>query len=290
MSECFKQRVFSNLVCVALIPCLHIQVSAQQQPALLTDPPDGSEASAPEVRAVFAPAEILETTVIHEGGRDVIVQHLALDPNDPIIPVFPTPPTEPAEPAEPADTADSTSSTESTEDVTAEIPEATPAYLPMLTATVYPGPRTFLSWTHVSADGASREFSGWSNIDFNHLDSTNEILGTDGNQHTFILGVGTESESDAAHQPPPFATEAPTFVPDGEIPADVLVVLDSLHRIYATEAEMLAEAYAGREAARLAEEAEAEEELANPPPPKDLIIRYRIAETPLPATAEGEAQ
>ena len=260
---------------------------AEQQPALLTEPPDGSEASAPEVRAVFAPAEVLETTVIHEGGRDVIVQHLALDPNDPIIPVFPTPPTEPAEPA---DTADSTEPTESTEVVAAEIPEATLSYPPIISATVYPGPRTFLSWTHVSADGTSREFSGWSNIDFNHLDSTNEILGTDGNQHTFILGVGTESESDAAHQPPPFATEAPTFVPDGEIPAEALVVVDSLHKIYATEAEMLAEAYAGREAAHLAEDAKAEEELANPPPPKDLIIRYRIAETPLPATAEGEAQ
>ena len=263
-------------------PCL-----AQQQPALLTDPPDGSEASAPEVRAVFAPTEVLETTVTRQGGRDVIVQHLALDPNDPIIPVFPTPPTEPAEPS---DTADSTSSTESTEDVTAEIPEATPAYLPMLTATVYPGPRTFLSWTHVSADGTSHEFSGWSNIDFNHLDSIYDIIGTDGNQHTFNMGVVTESEIDDAHQPPPFATEAPTFVPDGEIPAEALVVVDSLHKIYATEGEMLAEAYAEREAARLAEKAEAEEELANPPPPKDLIIRYRIAETPLPTETEGDAQ
>jgi hypothetical protein len=262
----------------------------EQQPALLTDPPDGSEASEPEARAEFAPAEILETTVIHEGGRDVIVQHLALDPNDPIIPVFPTTPTDSAEPAVPADTAGSTEPNEPTEDVTTVIPDETPSYLPTINATVYPGPRTFLSWTHISADGTSREFSGWSNIDFNHLDSIYDIIGTDGNQHTFIMGVGTESESDEENQPPPFATEAPTFVPDGEIPAEALVVVDSLHKIYATEGEMLAEAYAEREAARLAEKAEAEEELANPPPPKDLIIRYRIAETPLPTPAEGGAE
>lgn len=161
----------------------------------------------------------------------------------------------------------------------------------MFTATVYPGPRTFLSWTHISAEGTTREISGWSNIDFNHLDSINDILGTDGSQHTFMLGVGTESESDAGHLPPPFESEAPTFIPDqADIPAEALVVVDSLHKIYANESEMLAAAHAGREAARLAEEAEEAELLANPPPPKDLIIRYRIAETPLPTPAEGGAQ
>jgi hypothetical protein len=258
--------------------------NGDQEPALLTEPPDGSEAPELEIRAEFAPAEVIETTVTHQGGRDIIVQQLALDPNDPIIPVFPAAQDDPTESTEPSNPI------ESNEDVAAETPDAAPSYLPMLTATVYPGPRTFLSWTHVSADGISREFSGWSNIDFNHLDSTNEILGTDGNQHTFNLGVRTESESDNEHQPPLFATEAPTFIPDGEIPADALLVVDSLHKIYANESEMLAAAHAGREAARLAVEAEEAELLANPPPPKDLIIRYRIAETPLPTPADGGTQ
>jgi hypothetical protein len=241
---------------------------AEQQPALLADPPDGSSPPSQEVRAVFAPAEVLETTVTRQGGRDIIVQHLALDPNDPIQPVFPTPPA--ATPTEPAPTATY---------------DAPPSYLLLLSATVYPGPRTFLNWTHHFPDGTSRQFSGWSNIDFNHYTGVSTFLGTDGNHHTFVMALGTEEI--AAANAPEFATNTPTFIPDGEIPAEALVVVDSLHKIYATESEKLATAYAGREDARIAEEAEL---LANPPQPQDLIIRYRIAETPLPTPAEGGAQ
>ncbi len=100
-----------------------------------------------------------------------------------------------------------------------------------------------------------------------------------------MMGIGTEEI--AAVKAPEFASNAPTFIPDGEIPAEALVVVDSLHKIYATESDKLAAAYARREAARIAEEAEL---LANPPQPQDLIIRYRIAETPLPIPAEGGAQ
>lgn len=244
-------------------PCL-----AQQQPALLTDPPDGSLPPAPEVRAVFTPAEVLETTVTRQGGRNIIVQHLALDPNNPIQPVFPTPPA--ATPTEPAPTATY---------------DAPPSFLLLLSATVYPGPRTFLNWTHHFPDGTSRQFSGWSNIDFNHYTGVSTFLGTDGNHHTFVMALGTEEI--AAGNAPEFTTSAPTFIPDVEIPAEALVVVDSLHKIYATESEKLAIAHAGREAARLAEEAEL---LANPPQPKDLIIRYRIAKTPLLIPAEEGAQ
>lgn len=250
-------------MCWGILP-----IFAQQQPALLTDPPDGSLPPAPEVRAVFAPAEVLETTVTRQGGRNIIVQHLALDPNNPIQPVFPTPPA--ATPTEPAPTATY---------------DAPPSYLLLLSATVYPGPRTFLNWTHHFPDGTSRQFTGWSNIDFNHYTGVSTFLGTDGNHHTFVMAIGTEEI--AAGNAPEFTTNAPTFIPDVEIPAEALVVVDSLHKIYATESEKLAIAHAGREAARLAEEAEL---LANPPQPKDLIIRYRIAETPLPIPAEEGPQ
>ena len=255
----------SILRALAATLCL---ASAEQQPALLSDPPDGSEAPEPEVRAVFAPAEVLETTVTKQGGRDIIVQHLALDPNDPIKPVFPAPPAE------------------STEIAQAGLTGAPPSYLLVLSATVYPGPRTFLNWTHPFADGSTRLFSGWSNIDFNHFTGINTLLGTDGNQHSFFMGIGTEESP--AENAPVFTTDAPTFIPDqADIPAEALILVDSLHKIYATESEKLAAAHAGRERARLAQEAEL---LANPPQPKDLIIRYRIAETPLPIPAEGGAQ
>lgn len=262
---------------------------ADQQPILLSDPPDGSEVSAPQVRAVFAPAEVLETTVTHQGGRNIIVQRLALDPNDPIQPVFPAQHPVPTVLTEPTEFLEPTEATEFLENQAAEIPDASPSYFPVLSATVYPGPRTFLSWSHYFADGTSREFSGWSNIDFNHITGINSILRTDGSEHAFEMGISTEEIP--AENVSVFATNAPTFIPDQtDIPAEALILVDSLHKIYATESEKLAAAHAGREAARLAEEAEEAELLANPPPPKDLIIRYRIAETPLPTQTEGGAQ
>lgn len=244
-------------------PCL-----AQQEPALLADPPDGTAVPAPEVRAVFKPAEVLETSVTRQGGRDITVQRLALDPNDPIKPVFPAPPA-----AIPAESAPA---------VTYDAP---PFYLMMLSATVHPGPRTSLRWTHRFPDGRSREYSGWSNIDFNHISGIGTFRATDGMEHFFQMGIGNEQLP--AESSPEFTSHVPTFIPDGDIPAEALVAVDSLHKIYATDGAKLAASHAGRERARLAKEAEL---LANPPQPKDLIIRYRIAETPLPAPAGGGAQ
>jgi len=67
------------------LPFVLVSAFAQQQPALLEDPPDGTAPPAREIRYAFKPAEVLETTVHHEGGRDIIVQRLALDPGDPVI-------------------------------------------------------------------------------------------------------------------------------------------------------------------------------------------------------------
>ena len=253
---------------IGCLPFVLANARAQQEPTLLSAPPDGSAAPAPEVHAVFKPAEVLETTVTRKGGRDVIVQHLALDPDDPIKPVLPPPPVAPSpDNAAPADD------------------DAPPSYILLLSATVHPGPRTFLSWTHHFPVGSAREFSGWSNIDFNHLTGITTFLGTDGAHHSYMMAIGTEQvASDAA---PEFPVEDPTFIPDSVVPAEVLVPIDSLHKIYAKDGAKLAAAHAGRERARLAKEAEL---LANPPQPKDLIIRYRIAETPLPTPAEGGAQ
>lgn len=237
-------------------------------PALLNNPPDGSVVPAPEVHAVFRPAEVLGTTIRRQGDRDIIVQRLALDPDNPVSPVLPAAPARPIPSVE-----------QGIDDETA------PFHLMMLSATVYPGPRTRLSWVHQTETGTSRECSGWSNIDFNHFTGIATFRGTDGEEHSFIMGIGTESEP--SEDAPEFATETPTFIPDGEIPAEALVAVDSMHRIYATDGEKLAFVHARSERVRLAKEAEL---LANPPQPKDLIIRYRIAVTPLPTPAEGGAQ
>jgi len=159
-----------------------------------------------------------------------------------------------------------------------------PTFLLMLSATVYPGPRTYLRWTHCSDDGSATEYSGWSNIDFNHLTGITSFLATDGEAHSFVMGIGTEQEP--AENPPDFTTTTPTFLPDQEnISAEALLTVDSLHKLYAIEGEKLATAHEGRGRADAARRAEL---LANPPQPQDLIIRYRIAETPLELETRGQ--
>ncbi|QTN33053.1 hypothetical protein HZ994_12245 [Akkermansiaceae bacterium] len=255
---------------IALVASLSV-TNAQQQPALLTEPPDGSEAIAPEIRVALRPADVEETTVTRQGGRDITVQRLALDPNDPVKPVISVKPS-PA-PAVPAGE-------------TQDAAPTAPTYLTLLSASVYAGSLTSVRWVHCREDGASIECSGWSNVDFNHFSGISTFLGTDGQPHCFIMGIGNEEFP--AEEAPQFSGTAPAFIPDQKnLPAEALVLIDSLHKIYATEGAKLAAAHLGRERAAKAKAAEL---LANPPQPKDLIIRYRIAETPLPTPAEGDAQ
>ena len=161
-----------------------------------------------------------------------------------------------------------------------------PFHLLLFSATVYHGPYTYLSWTHQFANGETTLCSGWSNIDFNHISGISTFRATGGEDHSFVMGIGNEDFP--SENAPEFPTTAPTFVPDQkDIPAEALVTVASLHKLYETEGPRLAAAHAGREQARLAREAEL---VANPPQPKDLIIRYRIAVTPLPAQQEGGPQ
>jgi hypothetical protein len=127
----------------------------------------------------------------------------------------------------------------------------------------------------------AEEYSGWSNIDFNHLCGISTFVSSDGEQHSFVMGIGSLQEIPENLIAPVFETKTPTFVPDqANIPAEALATIDSLHKLYAADPEKFAAAHAERD---LAEKARTAELLANPPQPKDLIIRYRIAETPLPA-------
>ncbi len=247
------------VVCFCGIPFLHAQ-----HPALLEEPFDGNLPPDPEVRYTFPPAEVLDTTVHHQGGRKIIVQQLALDPNDPVKPV--RPPKASAVPDPPQSEGEPTITP--------------PSFLLMLSATAYPGPYTHLQWTHYSVDGTNYECSGWSNVDWNHLTGITTFIATDGEPHSFVMGIGTENVP--AGYVPDFKTKEPTFIPDQEnIPAEALLTVDSLHKLYALEKDKLVAAHERRERVNAAREAEL---LAHPPQPKDLIIRYRIAETPLDET------
>jgi hypothetical protein len=182
----------------------------EQQPALLTDPSDGSEALTPEVRAIFAPAVVLETTVTRQDERDIIVQRLALDPEDPIEPVITALPV--AMLAEPVTIVNEQIAPETTPDLPYETPVSNP----------------------------------------NSMIPAEENALLDASQILFADETANPAAADTEPE----------------------------HNTQASESEVDS---AGEE------EYETEDEEA-PSQPKDLIIRYRIAETPLPTTpAEGSA-
>ncbi len=130
------------------IPLLALSVFGQQEPGP-TNPPDGSAPPASELRSSFGPGEVLDTTTYRQGGRDIIVQQLALDPQRPVVPAVsdhgksqieseaPPAPTDP-EPTE-ADTS---------------------FHLLSVSATVFPGPLTRLRWHHHGADGPRTRILG----------------------------------------------------------------------------------------------------------------------------------
>lgn len=119
--------------------------------------------------------------------------------------------------------------------------------------------------------------------------------------------VSMENEQIAPETTPDLSNETPVSIPNSMIPAEELAYLDAFQSLLADETANPAAVYAEPEQDNIAsesevdsadeeehetedvEEFEAEDEEA-PSQPKDLIIRYRIAETPLPTTAaEGSA-
>lgn len=253
----------SSSILLGLVFLAGVTGAKEFPPALLYDPPDGSEPVPRQIRAAFKPAEVIDTKVTSQGGRKVIVQRLALDPAHPVTPVrkkeaAPPPSGKPQENTAP------------------EV--APPFHLLMLSATVYPGPATRLEWTWQKKDGSVENVTGWSNIDFNHFTGVSSFLATDGEEHSFNMGIGTEEG--AAEGVPKFRTSIPGFIPTREnVSPEALLTVDSLHKLYAIEKDRLAAAHEGSKLTAAARRAELK---ANPSKPKDLIIRYRVAQTSSP--------
>ncbi len=222
-------------------------------------------------RSLFKPqGDIVEETSIHrQGEREIIVQRLAIDPTRPLKPVrkvevkLPTP----AAPLLEKETYD-----------------LQPSGILFLSATVYPGPATSLRWTHTLADGTTLEITGWSNIDFNHFSGISTFRCDDGIEQGLVMGIGNDHGENQPKRPT-FSSIAPAFIPDqSNIPEGALKAIQALHKLYAEKGEILASGHASRQRVQAALKAEL---LANPPQPKNLILRYRIAETPSITTEKG---
>ena len=123
----------------------------------------------------------------------------------------------------------------------------------------------------------------WSSADFALLSGFGAFETTDGQTHSLIMSWSIEIPERLAE----FTANLETEGNFGEIPdlpvgeatfvvlspnpdAQTISTVRSLHALYNNEYQRLASAYQGREIARLQREAELK---ANPPVPKDMVIR-----------------
>jgi hypothetical protein len=170
----------------------------------------------------------------------------------------------------------------------------------IVSASVIDHTATLLHWWVYDNEGPPEQFSGHSNVDFNHLSGfgSYEV----GNvRYSLLMAIGnTDTEAarelcqrhgvsytepevpeipagDAAYQ----ITEGDTTNEEG------IALMDGLHELYRNEKDRLIAAYEGREQARKDREAYLK---AHPPQPKDTVIRYSFRMEPLPETQESDQE
>ncbi|MCF7675356.1 MAG: hypothetical protein K9N23_10515 [Akkermansiaceae bacterium] len=156
-----------------------------------------------------------------------------------------------------------------------------------VSATVYDHCRTYVRW-QIAGD-RSRAFAAWSNIDFNHFTGMGGY-DLDGVRYSFFMLVSNQDTArlrarlEAAGrqyvppEPPALPEWEPAFVLMEGAPADGegILPVEGLHKLYKTERLRLANAFQGREQARLARESWIK---ANPPQPKHHVL-YHYAVQP----------
>lgn len=171
--------------------------------------------------------------------------------------------------------------------------------LVFVSATIYDHSRTLLRC--YPSGGASKEISGWSNLDFNCFSgfATYQVNGMDGEvrQYGLMMGIGNEDTKQRAEllakhdrtynapeipKLPDLATDGPAFVvTEGDASdKDSMAVITGMHDLYRVEGPRMEAAYQAR--------IKAEDErrtylLANPPVPQDVTIQFWKRAVPSPA-------
>ncbi len=231
--------------------------------------PSATEAPRPEYKV--APADILQTTTLREGGRNITIQQ--------IKPIALPPAPQTAELA----AAPSPEFLQRLTEFRAAHPRSA---IFNLGATIYQSKgqptRTLLQlWP----EGGGAPIKVWSSADFTLIaGGISSFIDTSGStRHLMIMPsqididrmtalFASKGKTYTAPQIPTFPEGKATFqiIGDSPSPSD-LTALQSLHDLYnQLHAELLA-AYQGREQASLQREAELK---ANPPQPKDITLRY----------------
>lgn len=162
--------------------------------------------------------------------------------------------------------------------------------LVFVSATVYDHSRTYLR-CYPSGGGGRKEICGWSNLNFNHFSgfATYQVKGADGElrEYGLLMGIGNEDTQQRAEwlakhdreyvapeipSLPELATAGPAFlISEGDTTdREAVELIEGMHSLYRTEGARMEEAYHAR--VKAYEERKAFL-LANPPKPKDVVIR-----------------
>lgn len=286
------------LILAGAIPAILLGQTQENQDAtetteakIIGEIPDGtpSEPAPPPVKLVIAPEDVLESKTVEVGERQITMERIA--------PLELPPIPEPAPPPDPL----SPEVQQQIQELSAKYRETT---LVFLGATIFhsadlPGPRTLIRvWDQKS----KTSYSCWSSANWNWLGGIGSFQGDDGQPYAFIMSHSNMDidrwsefmEERGKEYVPPTVPELPagdaTFVvTEGAPTAEALAPITVLHQIINKDGEELKTAYEGCVRAQK----EREEFLrANPPQPKNIVIRHwRMDEagqqgiTPKPAVA-----
>ena len=265
------------LTLLAGLTCLSSAFSQDEKAAPTTarvigDLPDGTPPppEPPKPAFIVAAKDILDTEIHKQGGRKITVQKI-----NPIA--LPPPPL--AEP--PLDRTDPA--------VRARIAAFRAKYprneLIRIGANVYHLPdsttRTLITYWPNSDD---QPVTLWSSADFSLLWGFASFVGSDGKTRSLMMTWGILhidhrqrllakfGKSYTAPKIPDLPPGKATFViASGNLTAEALTSIQSLHDLYNNEHDRLLIAYQSREQASLAREAELK---AHPPKPKDIVLNY----------------
>jgi hypothetical protein len=282
-------QVFTKIIIVALSISLGAEFAFAQDPV----PPEW-EVSIPGPIADGTPAEPVEQPALIpfkvltsqtkrvyvteaselqdlppvEGVINVTVQKV----EDPGLPDLPLPPPPAAQSLNnPADVL-------GREDVSEEDQED--SRLVFVSASVYDHSRTLVTISpYGTSDG---KIAAWSNVDFNHFSAfcSFRVTKADGTEHdrSLMMGLGNEETVlEDTEQPeipslPDVSVGGPSFsVIEGDTQGEGMKLLTELHDLYRKEGARLEAAFHAREKAYAERRAFL---IANPPKPKDLVIRF----------------
>lgn len=244
----------------------------------------------PELPSIAA-SEIVETKTHDLGDRKIIVQEVTAA----VLPALADPPAPPPEkPRAPLSAEAKARLAE------ARIKQRERAKLtPQLSATVYHSKeignevRTLFTLTVPSAEKESY-FTGeaiyfWSSVNANYLSQIPPYQGSDGTiyegLHIGIRNVDIDQRralyasrglpSPAPSIPPLSPGKESFLIVDGHAGPDDIAVIQAIHDLYAVEYLNLKAAFESREKAWREREAYLK---ANPPKPKDIVLRFRMIE------------